>query len=275
MQNECVESHRLDNHRFSLSIRLRALLVVYFASHSYMKSLELDEIVGHCAARSQWRINLIEDVGSEPTRRVIIWGGTGQAKVVRPILEAGGFRVIRVFDNCSNIVSPFVDVPMGGNWDAFVRWRAANPGDFSFAVCIGGTRGRDRVGIFSQLISQGLSPITAIHRSAWVAASATIGQGCQILAMAAVSEHTRLGEACIVNTNATVDHDGLLGDGVHIMPGATVAGEVTIGEFGSVGSNATVLPRTHIGKGAIVGAGAVVTRDVPDYQIVVGVLHVC
>jgi acetyltransferase-like isoleucine patch superfamily enzyme len=88
--------------------------------------------------------------------------------------------------------------------------------------------------------------------------------------MAAISEHVRLGKACIVNTNATVDHDCLLGDGVHIMPGATVAGEVTIGEFGSIGSNATVLPRAHIGKGAIVGAGAVVTRDVPDYQVVVG-----
>jgi sugar O-acyltransferase (sialic acid O-acetyltransferase NeuD family) len=159
---------------------------------------------------------------------------------------------------------------MGGNWDAFVSWRAANPGDFSFAVCVAGTRGRDRVAIFSQLISQGLSPITAIHSSAWVAASASIGRGCQILAMAAVSEHARLGEACIVNTNATVDHDGLLDDGVHIMPGATVAGEVTIGKFGSIGSNATVLPRMRIGEGAIVGAGAVVTRDVPDYQVVVG-----
>jgi sugar O-acyltransferase (sialic acid O-acetyltransferase NeuD family) len=201
---------------------------------------------------------------------VIIWGGTGQAKVVRPILEAGGLRVIRVFDNCSSLASPFADVAMGGNWDAFVRWRAANPGDFLFAVCIAGTRGRERVAIFSQLISHDLSPITAIHRSAWVGASATIGQGCQILAMAAISEHVRLGKACIVNTNAAVDHDCLLGDGVHIMPGATVAGEVTIGEFGSIGSNATVLPRTHIGKGAIVGAGAVVTRDVPDYQVVVG-----
>jgi sugar O-acyltransferase (sialic acid O-acetyltransferase NeuD family) len=213
---------------------------------------------------------LVGDIGSEPPRRVILWGGTGQAKVVRPILEAGGFRVIRVFDNSTSVTSPFTDIQMGGNWDAFLSWRAANPGDFSFAVCIGGTQGRDRFAIFSQLISHGLSPVTAIHRSAWVSASATIGQGCQILAMAAVSEHARLGEACIVNTNATVDHDCLVGDGVHIMPGATVAGEVTIGKFGSIGSNATVLPRTRIGKGAIVGAGAVVTRDVRDYQVVVG-----
>jgi acetyltransferase-like isoleucine patch superfamily enzyme len=67
-----------------------------------------------------------------------------------------------------------------------------------------------------------------------------------------------------------VDHDTELGIGVHIMPGATVAGEVVIGDFSSVGSNATVLPRLRIGKDAIVGAGAVVTRDVPDGQVVVG-----
>jgi UDP-2-acetamido-3-amino-2,3-dideoxy-glucuronate N-acetyltransferase len=39
----------------------------------------------------------------------------------------------------------------------------------------------------------------------------------------------------------------------------------------SIGSNATVLPGITIGEGAMIGAGAVVTRDVPDHAIVVGV----
>lgn len=39
----------------------------------------------------------------------------------------------------------------------------------------------------------------------------------------------------------------------------------------SIGSNATILAGVTIGEKAIVGAGAVVTRDVPDYAIVVGV----
>jgi len=38
----------------------------------------------------------------------------------------------------------------------------------------------------------------------------------------------------------------------------------------SIGSNATILAGVTIGAGALVGAGAVVTRDVPDYAIVVG-----
>jgi hypothetical protein len=41
------------------------------------------------------------DIDYESARSVIICGGTEQAKVVRPILEAGGFRVITVFDNAA------------------------------------------------------------------------------------------------------------------------------------------------------------------------------
>src|SRR5207248_3337077 len=39
----------------------------------------------------------------------------------------------------------------------------------------------------------------------------------------------------------------------------------------SIGSNATIIAGVVIGKGSLVGAGAVVTRDVPDYAIVVGI----
>ena len=39
----------------------------------------------------------------------------------------------------------------------------------------------------------------------------------------------------------------------------------------SIGSNATILPGITIGENAMIGAGAVVTSDVPDHAIVVGV----
>jgi sugar O-acyltransferase (sialic acid O-acetyltransferase NeuD family) len=223
-----------------------------------------------CGAEVPEKIDLPGDNAPEADRPTIIWGGTGQSKVVRPILEASGCRIILVFDNSGTVRSPFADIPMGGDWDAFLRWRSANSGKFWFSVCIGGSRGRDRAAIFSQLLRYGLSPISALHERAWIARTAAVGRGCQVLAMAAVSEYTRVGDASIINTNASVDHDCVLGTGVHIMPGATVAGEVEIGDFGTIGTNATVLPRVRIGQEAIVGAGAVVTRDVPDGKVVVG-----
>lgn len=39
----------------------------------------------------------------------------------------------------------------------------------------------------------------------------------------------------------------------------------------SIGSNATIVSGVTIGQGALVGAGAVVTKDVPDRAVVVGV----
>jgi acetyltransferase-like isoleucine patch superfamily enzyme len=48
-------------------------------------------------------------------------------------------------------------------------------------------------------------------------------------------------------------------------------GNVEIGDDAWIGISAIILPGVSIGKGAVVGAGAVVTKNVPDYGIAVGV----
>jgi acetyltransferase-like isoleucine patch superfamily enzyme len=46
---------------------------------------------------------------------------------------------------------------------------------------------------------------------------------------------------------------------------------ISVGDGAWVGYNAIILPGVKIGTGAVVGAGAVVTGDVPDWTVVVGV----
>ena len=105
---------------------------------------------------------------------------------------------------------------------------------------------------------------------------------------AIVHKFSSLGHQCILNTNSTVDHECVLGNGVHVMGGASIAGRVIIGDFSTIGTNATILPNLKIGKNvfiganativcgnnigryAFIGAGAVVTKEVPDYALVVG-----
>ena len=96
---------------------------------------------------------------------VILWGATGQAKVVRPILECAGFNVTRVFDN-ARVPSPFPDVPMGGGRKEFLLWRETNSVCW-FAVCISGPkRNPDRLTITRDCrASAGLGFRYCQHRS--------------------------------------------------------------------------------------------------------------
>ena len=210
--------------------------------------------------------------GQELPCTAVVWGASGQARVVKPMLEAAGYEIGAVCDRDPSLPTPFPPVPILHNEEELLRWlEPRDRATVSFVVAIGGTRGRDRLMLDSYLSGLGLTPVTLVHDRAWVDASVTLGAGSQVSAMAAVSVEARVARQCIVNTAATVDHECRLEDGVHIMPGATVTGCVHIGRGATIGSNATVLPRLRIGEDAVVGAGAVVTRDVDDGVTVVGV----
>jgi sugar O-acyltransferase (sialic acid O-acetyltransferase NeuD family) len=201
-------------------------------------------------------------------KTTLVWGATGQFKVVLPLIKTDK---ILLFDRNQELESPLAEIPIEHSQEALDMWIQSNQGA-TFVLAMGGFRGQERCELSQLLENKGLVASTPlIHSRAWVAETAQIGLGTQILAMAAVSEFASIGRCCIVNTGAVVDHECALGDGVHIMPGATLAGCVVVEDFASIGSGAVVLPRVRIGRSAIVGAGAVVTRDVAAGETVIGV----
>ena len=203
---------------------------------------------------------------------VILWGGTGQAKVVRPIIEYYGSKVVAVFDNTPNLPTPFPDVELYHGHKQFEVWiKSRNRKEIGFCVAIGNPHGRVRIRLHDLLVKEGLTPVTVVHPTAWVADNATIGSGSQILAGAVIAPEARIGRQCIINTNASVDHEDVLEDGVEVAPGATLCGLVHVGVNAWICAGATVLPHIRIGADAIVGAGAVVTKDVPDGITVIGI----
>jgi sugar O-acyltransferase (sialic acid O-acetyltransferase NeuD family) len=203
---------------------------------------------------------------------VILYGGTGQAKVVRPIIEDHGAKVVAVFDDTQGLPSPFPDVPIFHGREEFLRWvRGRDRGKIGFCVAIGNPHGRVRIRLHEFLTGEGLRPVTVVHPSAVIYENATIGEGSQVMGGAFIGAEAVIGRQCIVNSMASVDHEDLLEDGVEIAPGATLCGCVYAGVNAWVCAGATVLPRVRIGADAVVGAGAVVTRDVPPGVTVVGV----
>lgn len=205
-------------------------------------------------------------------RYVVFWGGTGQAKVMRPVVQALGGDVTVVIDDTPGLRPPFEDVPLIHGLAGFRAWLGhRDPLDLGFAITIGNPRGRVRLRLAEQLTKEGLRAVALRHPSAIVAPNALIGEGCQIHAGAVIMPEARLGRQVIVNTRAGVDHECVLGDGVEVGPGATLCGDVRVGAGAWVCAGATVLPRVRIGEDAVVGAGALVRHDVPAGATVVGV----
>lgn len=205
-------------------------------------------------------------------KRIILWGGTGQAKVMRPVVETTGRKVVAIFDDTAGLVPPFPDVPLYCGWEAFRTWIGDQRRDeIGFCVTIGNPHGRVRLRLHERLSNEGLQPVTAVHPTAWISPSAQIDAGVQIHAGAIVEAHAKIGSQCIINTKASVDHECVLEQGVELAPAATLCGLVYLGVNAWVCAGATVLPRLRIGADSIVGAGAVVIRDVPKNVTVVGV----
>lgn len=202
---------------------------------------------------------------------LIIWGGTGNFKVLCELLK-DDYRIVGYFDNNPDIDKEYRGIPCLGNREAFLTWVKGIPAQERphFIVSIGPGHGKVRLDIHHELNSQGLRPMAAIHRTAFVAENAAIGEGSQVYAMATVCADAQVGKACIINTRASVDHECVLEDGSSVGPGATLAGLVRVEKYADVYTGAVILPRLTIGKGAIVGAGAVVLKDVAPYTVVAG-----
>jgi sugar O-acyltransferase (sialic acid O-acetyltransferase NeuD family) len=99
----------------------------------------------------------------------------------------------------------------------------------------------------------------------------TIGPGATILGGATITNEAQIGKGLLMYPNAIITHDCKLGDFVELSPGATLLGGCRIEHETHVGSNATVLPNLNVGSKSIIAAGAVVTKNVTQGKVIVGV----
>jgi len=134
---------------------------------------------------------------------------------------------------------------------------------------------------------------TSIWHLAQIREDASVGRDCNIGRGAYVGPGVRLGDRCKLQNYALVYEPAVLGDGVFVGPAAVLTNDeypravtadgrlkdghdwtavgVTIGEGASIGARAVCVAPVSVGRWALVAAGAVVTADVPDYALVVGV----
>lgn len=75
----------------------------------------------------------------------------------------------------------------------------------------------------------------------------------------------------IVNGVQFITHDGGTLIFRHIIPDLEITKPIVVGNNVYIGTNTIILPGVNIGSNVIIGAGAVVTKDIPDNSVAVGV----
>lgn len=144
------------------------------------------------------------------------------------------------------------------------------------------------------------------HESAYVDDNCIIGEGTKIWHFSHIQSEAKIGKKCVFGQNVNVGNNVSIGDfckvqnNVSIYEGVTLEDYVFCGpsmvftnildpkckypqvgaqyyvktlvkEGASIGANATIVCGITLGKHCLIGAGSVVTKNVPDYALVVGV----
>jgi acetyltransferase-like isoleucine patch superfamily enzyme len=134
---------------------------------------------------------------------------------------------------------------------------------------------------------------TKIWHLAQVREDAELGANCIVGRGAYIGTGVRIGDNCKIQNHALVYEPAELGPGVFIGPAVVLTNDtyprainpdgglksaddwpavgVTIAEGASIGARAVCVAPVRIGRWATVAAGAVVTKDVPDFALVMGV----
>lgn len=98
-----------------------------------------------------------------------------------------------------------------------------------------------------------------------------IGDGSNLMLNAILTNDIVIGKGVIVNQLTSVGHDVIIEDFVELCPNVCISGNCVIGENTFIGTGAIVLPKVKVGKNVVIGAGAVVSKDLPDNCVAVGV----
>lgn len=99
----------------------------------------------------------------------------------------------------------------------------------------------------------------------------SLGRGLNVMTGAVITNDVIIGEGTLINAGCSIHHDSRIGKYCEISPGVRVTGRCAVGDFCSIGTGAALIPGVRLGNNVVVGAGAVVTRDVVDDMLVVGV----
>jgi len=144
-----------------------------------------------------------------------------------------------------------------------------------------------------------------IHESSFLDENVEIGEGTKIWHFSHIQSGSIIGENCSIGQNVNISNNVKIGNHVKIQNNVSVYEGVELADYvfcgpsmvftnikvprsefpqkgsanyvktivkksASIGANASILCGITIGEYAMIGSGTVVTKDVPDYALVIG-----
>ena len=142
-----------------------------------------------------------------------------------------------------------------------------------------------------------------VHESSYVDEPVEIGEDTKIWHFSHIMSNSKIGQNCNIGQNVVISPGVVIGNNVKIQNNVSVYTgviceddtflgpscvftnvvnprsfierkeeykETRIKKGSSIGANVTIICGNTIGRYAFIGAGAVVTKDVPDYALIVG-----
>lgn len=131
--------------------------------------------------------------------------------------------------------------------------------------------------------SENIGKNTRIWAFAHILKGAVIGEDCNFCDGTFVENDVIIGNRVTVKNHISIWDGVRIEDDVFLGPNCTLTNDLyprskaflphittLLKQGSSIGANATIICGNTIGKYAMIGAGAVVTKDVPDFALMVG-----
>ena len=127
---------------------------------------------------------------------------------------------------------------------------------------------------------------TKIWRFSHIRPGSDIGKNCVIGQNVMIGPNVQIGDECKIQNNVSVYEGVKLEDRVFCGPSMVFTNvknprsfierkneftNILVREGATIGANATIVGSVTIGRYAFIGAGAVITKDVEDYALVIGI----